>query len=45
MDDWTLDDLLALAGAIGERIDSGRLPRQDENGQYVFSDDDLRVLS
>lgn len=42
-DEWTLEDVLALADMIGERIDAGRLPKQDSNGQYVFSDDDLAL--
>jgi hypothetical protein len=40
-EDFNTDDLFALAEAIGGRIESGRLPRQNEFGQYVFTDADL----
>lgn len=42
-EEWTLEDVLALADKIGERIDAGRLPRQDANGRYIFGDDDLAL--
>lgn len=41
--EWTLEELLALADRIGERIDAGRLPAQNEYGQYMFSPADLAV--
>lgn len=34
--DWTLDELLALATAIGESVERGDLPPQNEYGQYVI---------
>lgn len=43
-DEWTLEDLLRLADAIGERIADGRLPKTNEHGQYVFADRDLELL-
>ena len=43
MDDWTLDDLLTMADTIGQRIENGRLPAQDEFGRYIFTDADLAV--
>lgn len=41
MDEWTLDDLMRLAGNIGSRIESGTLPPRDAEGFYRFTDHDL----
>lgn len=38
-----LEWLMAVADAIGGRIEQGILPRQDENGFYEFSASDLDV--
>lgn len=35
------DYLMAMADAVRGRIEQGQLPRQDENGFYVFSAADL----
>lgn len=43
-DDWTFDELLDMADAIGDRMRAGDFPRQDELGRYVFSDRDLNLI-
>ena len=37
MSEMTIEDILALADAIGESIEKGNLPPLDENGFYDFS--------
>lgn len=43
MSDWTLDDLYVLADAIGQRIEAGKLPPQDDQGRYVLGPAELNV--
>ena len=35
-DNWSLDDLLALADDIGKRVEAGNLPPQNQYGQDLI---------